>query len=147
MCIRDRRGTNRVKLQVKSCVDSSCNCKSYSSSPAGSIEDCDGDGVINIEDNEDIHLAEFIGPGVDGSTYYSELLNRDIANVTLDCDANTTDSDDNVCNDDEILVSGSPKPTSPLFTFDDYIGKPKACLLYTSPSPRDRTRSRMPSSA
>ena len=24
---------------------------------------------------------------------------------------------------------------------------PKCCLLYTSPSPRDRTRSRMPSSA
>ena len=27
------------------------------------------------------------------------------------------------------------------------IGVNKACLLYTSPSPRDRTRSRMPSSA
>ena len=27
------------------------------------------------------------------------------------------------------------------------IGDPQACLLYTSPSPRDRTRSRMPSSA
>ena len=26
-------------------------------------------------------------------------------------------------------------------------GKYEACLLYTSPSPRDRTRSRMPSSA
>ena len=26
-------------------------------------------------------------------------------------------------------------------------GKPFTCLLYTSPSPRDRTRSRMPSSA
>ena len=25
--------------------------------------------------------------------------------------------------------------------------RPKSCLLYTSPSPRDRTRSRMPSSA
>ena len=25
--------------------------------------------------------------------------------------------------------------------------RPKTCLLYTSPSPRDRTRSRMPSSA
>ena len=25
--------------------------------------------------------------------------------------------------------------------------QPKACLLYTSPSPRDRTRYRMPSSA
>ena len=28
-----------------------------------------------------------------------------------------------------------------------YDVKPVACLLYTSPSPRDRTRSRMPSSA
>ena len=27
------------------------------------------------------------------------------------------------------------------------VGKDKVCLLYTSPSPRDRTRSRMPSSA
>jgi len=27
------------------------------------------------------------------------------------------------------------------------IGNIEACLLYTSPSPRDRTRSRMPSSA
>ena len=27
------------------------------------------------------------------------------------------------------------------------LGQDKACLLYTSPSPRDRTRSRMPSSA
>ena len=27
------------------------------------------------------------------------------------------------------------------------IGPPVICLLYTSPSPRDRTRSRMPSSA
>ena len=26
-------------------------------------------------------------------------------------------------------------------------GRTRACLLYTSPSPRDRTRSRMPSSA
>ena len=28
-----------------------------------------------------------------------------------------------------------------------YYGRYKVCLLYTSPSPRDRTRSRMPSSA
>ena len=28
-----------------------------------------------------------------------------------------------------------------------YVGLPMLCLLYTSPSPRDRTRSRMPSSA
>ena len=29
----------------------------------------------------------------------------------------------------------------------DYLAHPASCLLYTSPSPRDRTRSRMPSSA
>ena len=29
----------------------------------------------------------------------------------------------------------------------DYAPEAQACLLYTSPSPRDRTRSRMPSSA
>ena len=28
-----------------------------------------------------------------------------------------------------------------------FLGSAAACLLYTSPSPRDRTRSRMPSSA
>ena len=31
--------------------------------------------------------------------------------------------------------------------FDDEEGLVSSCLLYTSPSPRDRTRSRMPSSA
>ena len=30
---------------------------------------------------------------------------------------------------------------------DTYMEKEYPCLLYTSPSPRDRTRSRMPSSA
>ena len=29
----------------------------------------------------------------------------------------------------------------------DSTGSPYSCLLYTSPSPRDRTRARMPSSA
>ena len=36
-------------------------------------------------------------------------------------------------------------PTVPE-TWEDWL-KRYACLLYTSPSPRDRTRSRMPSSA
>ena len=32
-------------------------------------------------------------------------------------------------------------------TFEDTFKQAYNCLLYTSPSPRDRTRSRMPSSA
>src|SRR5665213_2961362 len=31
--------------------------------------------------------------------------------------------------------------------FDKHVGKSYTCLLYTSPSPRDRQKSRMPSSA
>ena len=34
-----------------------------------------------------------------------------------------------------------------LLIFWQYAGQYNNCLLYTSPSPRDRTRSRMPSSA
>ena len=33
------------------------------------------------------------------------------------------------------------------YTIGDVISRYQSCLLYTSPSPRDRTRSRMPSSA
>ena len=33
------------------------------------------------------------------------------------------------------------------WNFNNVIGHLHVCLLYTSPSPRDRTRSRMPSSA
>ena len=36
---------------------------------------------------------------------------------------------------------------TPSFTVNPTTGYYKCCLLYTSPSPRDRTRSRMPSSA
>ena len=37
-------------------------------------------------------------------------------------------------------------PLSALFA-PGFLDQPQRCLLYTSPSPRDRTRSRMPSSA
>ena len=43
----------------------------------------------------------------------------------------------------EGLVAGNPNKT---IAYDLGIS-PRTCLLYTSPSPRDRTRSRMPSSA
>ena len=56
-----------------------------------------------------------------------------------------------------IAVSNDSSIKSKLFTVQDRIDlvhsatkdidNVKICLLYTSPSPRDRTRSRMPSSA
>jgi len=47
-------------------------------------------------------------------------------------------------------VKKALNPTETLFVVDSMTGQDAvntACLLYTSPSPRDRTRSRMPSSA
>ena len=38
-------------------------------------------------------------------------------------------------------------PHWPLHAPDEFVAKYKGCLLYTSPSPRDRQKSRMPSSA
>ena len=44
--------------------------------------------------------------------------------------------------------NGSWSDSSPVKLFDNKNdAEIEACLLYTSPSPRDRTRSRMPSSA
>ncbi len=115
-----RRGANRVKFQVKSCIDSACNCKSYNVAPAGSETDCDGDGTPNLTDTDDIHKADFIGPGGDGTTYYSELFNRAPSDITFNCALNTTDSDPGVCVDDEISQVGNSKPTHPEFLNLDY---------------------------
>ena len=45
------------------------------------------------------------------------------------------------------LVAWTSGNVSQRMKFDDGSPDLFACLLYTSPSPRDRTRSRMPSSA
>ena len=58
----------------------------------------------------------------------------------------------------DALVSTSPFANSQIWYYPNVPagtltvtftggGAPQGCLLYTSPSPRDRTRSRMPSSA
>ena len=46
-----------------------------------------------------------------------------------------------------ICPSGASTGTYEAFEKRDKSNKKYFCLLYTSPSPRDRTRSRMPSSA
>ena len=48
-------------------------------------------------------------------------------------------------NNKVLLIEAGGKDTYPWIHIP--VGYFKTCLLYTSPSPRDRTRSRMPSSA
>ena len=45
------------------------------------------------------------------------------------------------------LTKGFDRVFKSIFPIEDLNDKATFCLLYTSPSPRDRTRSRMPSSA
>ena len=61
---------------------------------------------------------------------------------------------ENFANWNQLLLSKKMLPADAPYTFPKGADKvmPKhytyeGCLLYTSPSPRDRTRSRMPSSA
>ena len=48
---------------------------------------------------------------------------------------------------DKSLLERMPQPTGWRMLILPYRGKETTCLLYTSPSPRDRQKSRMPSSA
>ena len=63
------------------------------------------------------------------------------ASVT-DRESGSTFASADIFNVDQINESGSSSAAAV-----DEAGMSKGCLLYTSPSPRDRTRSRMPSSA
>ena len=47
----------------------------------------------------------------------------------------------------EIVAGVFSRDSKQSTSFGKSIGVSEDCLLYTSPSPRDRTRSRMPSSA
>ena len=49
---------------------------------------------------------------------------------------------------DFVLLTNAPRPNATVINFLKKMGLKKYfCLLYTSPSPRDRQKSRMPSSA
>ena len=88
--------------------------------------DFDNDGFINIWDWDDDN---------DGVPDFEDA---DKFNPNSDTD------DDGISDIDEKGIFGSMDACSPNANSPACIG---TCLLYTSPSPRDRTRSRMPSSA
>ena len=62
-----------------------------------------------------------------------------------------TDGKENLITAIEIAAAKNPDGTAIVpevcIFFENHLMRGNRCLLYTSPSPRDRTRSRMPSSA
>ena len=79
-----------------------------------------------------------------GRRFFEELLGKGDASVA-----------DEILADNIVMYHpSSPTPITPRAAVQGFLGAFRAgfpdmhiCLLYTSPSPRDRTRSRMPSSA
>ena len=89
--------------------------------------DSDND-LITISTDEELQTArQFLGP---------ENTLRLIVTLTQQPEEEDDDDDDDFGGIEHLFDSFLHQPTSP-----------NTCLLYTSPSPRDRTRSRMPSSA
>ena len=74
----------------------------------------------------------------------------EINNLTMDFGGlRAVDNIDFKINEGEIVALIGPNGAGKTTFFNCVTGmyKPTGCLLYTSPSPRDRQKSRMPSSA
>ena len=85
--------------------------------------------------------------GRDGHTYIKNMTGSDNIEMLNEAakDEHSRVFAENDMDNADAKVIGSFVVTDDFLRF--LVTFPKACLLYTSPSPRDRTRSRMPSSA
>ena len=83
-----------------------------------------------------------------GITYNLDMVKERLPNANLNS-METLLNPENAAALADCGISLLDSPNDIGFMILSYLGVDpnKACLLYTSPSPRDRTRSRMPSSA
>ena len=131
-------------------------------------DDSDGDGILDVFDSSPGHGGDFTVPEDTDGDGDADFLDTDSDNdgtddiiesgLTLSGNDNNNDGIDDAVNasyadpdgDIDVPISDLENTTDndPLDADYRSVDLPdKDCLLYTSPSPRDRTRSRMPSSA
>ena len=122
----------------------------------GNVSTIAGTGTSGFLDGDDA-TAQFSFPqGItvddNGILYVADVLNHRIRSMSPEACPNpdiliTQSADTTIVSRDglrdTVMISLSIAPTSDVRVFSSI----ETCLLYTSPSPRDRTRSRMPSSA
>ena len=112
------------------------------------VEDYIRDGFIfNPSDNPMFAMDNF--GNVETTIDFLAVGDTEELSITLEIDPNYQGTD--LINDAEItsavaMIQELDGQSTPAPNFPDIDSTP-GCLLYTSPSPRDRTRSRMPSSA
>ena len=114
----------------------------YEIHPSGdSVVNIIGKGYRVVASNDSIHIKGDANLVVDGNYNITCKNKTETITETHKVTANKADL---VYTSGEITVNGI---TQTQHTHTDTAGLGQGCLLYTSPSPRDRTRSRMPSSA
>ena len=116
------------------------------------------DGSGNSVSDYRFWRAQEEDEGIGGNNLFNSQFNRTIEyrsnadDITTSPDTGTVEVND----DDELFITINLSDREDRRILGDKIlgtlvqlstGDNDACLLYTSPSPRDRTRSRMPSSA
>ena len=106
------------------------------------------DGIVNAVDNVSytVHEGEIVGVvGESGSgksvTALSVMRLIPWPPGKIENGSATLNGEDMITMDDEDVLKVRGADIAMIFQ------EPMTCLLYTSPSPRDRTRSRMPASA
>ena len=125
----------------------------FASGPSTSSNDADEDGLFDVFDTQNDTSADdgfFVNEGIDtGATTFPDADGDASGGVPLTADVDFRDAqfdsspptaqDDNFDTNEDAGVSGN--------VLQDNGNGVDSCLLYTSPSPRDATLSRMPSSA
>ena len=104
-------------------------------------------GTLNVVARDSTNTANLSDKTDVSKTYVDWAVNNDFAVIDVNIPHHVTA--DNVS---PVTTSSLPSLSTKLAQDDlGYVvadnEQSRACLLYTSPSPRDRTRSRMPSSA
>ena len=114
------------------------------------------DDSVRMRMISDVPLGAFLSGGVDSSAVVGLMAGNSDTPVTT-CAIGFNDkefdevtyaakvADQFQTSHHELTVQENVEAN--LVSIARYFDEPFACLLYTSPSPRDRTRSRMPSSA
>ena len=156
-------GNSSIAEQVVT-VEGDASAPTLVGIPADETVECDAIPVVNqslisATDNCDTSVdIAFTENTIPGACVHSFTLER-IWTATDDCGNTSIETQQIVVEDttapvlsgapiDETVSCGAiPNPAVTLVASDNCDPNITVCLLYTSPSPRDRTRSRMPSSA